>query len=122
MLKIERMVFPAHLPPAVCAALERFRAALFARFGVRLEQVVLFGSYARGDAGEDSDVDVLVVVEGLTEAEQREVMDLAYDAASADRESWIGISPLPYSTAQAHELRARERLLLRDIDREGIAL
>jgi uncharacterized protein len=108
------------LPPAVEAALDRFRVSLQARFGDRLREIVLFGSQARGDAHEESDVDVLVVVDGLTERERVEVMDLAYDADAADRDAWVGLSPLPYSTAQAQELRGREKLLFRDIDREGV--
>jgi hypothetical protein len=67
-------------------------------------------------------VDVLVVVDGLTEGERREVMDLAYGADAADREAWVGLSPLPYSSAQAEDLRSREKLLMRDIDREGVRL
>jgi predicted nucleotidyltransferase len=35
--------------------LTRFRAALGALYGSRLERVVLFGSRARGDARADSD-------------------------------------------------------------------
>ena len=34
------------------------------RLGVRVERVILFGSRARGEAREDSDWDILVVVEG----------------------------------------------------------
>jgi predicted nucleotidyltransferase len=104
------------------AALERFCGALRARFGERLRETTLFGSYARGAAYEESDVDVLVVVDGLTEAERRDTFDLAYDASAADRDAWTGLSPLAYSTEQAAELRGRERRLFRDIDREGIAL
>ncbi len=33
-------------------------------YGDRLESIVLFGSYARGDFHEDSDVDYLVVLDG----------------------------------------------------------
>ncbi len=111
-----------HPPSPVAAALARFHAALAGRFGARLREVVLFGSWARGEAHEDSDVDVLVLVDELDENERREVMDLAYDADAADREAWVGISPLPYSTAQAAELRCRERLLFREIARDGVAL
>jgi predicted nucleotidyltransferase len=46
-----------------------------ARFGTRLRQVVLFGSRARGSGRADSYLDVLVLVDGLTRAERREVLD-----------------------------------------------
>ena len=44
------------------AFLPDLRARLAALYGDRLVRVVLFGSYARGEATEDSDVDVLVVL------------------------------------------------------------
>jgi predicted nucleotidyltransferase len=82
------------LPPSVAASLARFRESLVEKFGARLRELVLFGSYARGEANEDSDVDVLVVIDGLTDRERYEVYDLAYDADAADREHWTGLSPL----------------------------
>ena len=95
-----------------------------AHFGARLREVVLFGSWARGDAHEESDVDVLVVVDDLDERERRNVMDASYDAAAAaiDADEWVSISPLPYSSKQVAELRSRERRLFRDIAAEGVAL
>lgn len=107
-------------PPAVTAAILRFRALLEHRFGSRLGELVLFGSHATGSAHEDSDVDVLVVIDGLTPTERAEVMDLATEADAADRAAWVGLAPLPYSTEQAAELRGRERRLFRDIDRVGV--
>src|SRR5579862_3585894 len=47
--------------------LKRFRAALDALYGDRIERVVLYGSRARGDAREDSDYDVAVFLHGLTD-------------------------------------------------------
>jgi predicted nucleotidyltransferase len=44
--------------------LARFRAALEALYGDRIERVVLFGSRARGDARADSDYDVAVFLNG----------------------------------------------------------
>jgi len=41
-----------------------FRQGLEVIYGHRLRGVYLFGSYARGEADEDSDVDVAVVLEG----------------------------------------------------------
>jgi predicted nucleotidyltransferase len=44
---------------------DQFRRRLRAHFGARLRRLVLFGSYARGDAGPDSDVDVVVVLDRI---------------------------------------------------------
>jgi len=109
------------LPRSVSEALERFANAVRERFGARATELVLFGSRARGDAHEESDVDVLVVIEGLSDAERLLVLDLAgiQDYAS---ERWVGLAPLVYSSAEASRMRAGGRRLFRDIDREGAAL
>jgi predicted nucleotidyltransferase len=51
-----------HLPGAVEAALDDFRRKLLELFPGEISQLILYGSYARGEAASDSDVDVLVVV------------------------------------------------------------
>jgi predicted nucleotidyltransferase len=48
--------------PSDDAILSRFRAAVGAAYGDRLERVVLFGSRARGDHRPDSDYDVAVFI------------------------------------------------------------
>lgn len=82
---------------------------------------MLFGSHARGQANEDSDVDVLVAIDDLSEAERLDVIDLAY-AVDRSLDDWVGLSPLAYSTAQAAAMRSAGRRLFRDIDGEGIRL
>lgn len=44
--------------------LEELQTELRALYGDRLVRLVLYGSYARGTATEDSDVDVMVVLHG----------------------------------------------------------
>lgn len=44
--------------------LPELRKKLQALYGDKLAHVVLFGSHARGDADPDSDIDVLVVLQG----------------------------------------------------------
>lgn len=47
--------------------LKRFRAALDALYGDRIERVVLYGSRARGDHRPDSDYDIAVFLNDLTD-------------------------------------------------------
>jgi predicted nucleotidyltransferase len=106
----------------VHSAVSRFRAALGARFGGRLRDVVLYGSHARGSANEDSDVDVLVVVDDLTDEESAAIARIAYFVDAEPDHEWSGLEPLAMSTRHAADLRSRERLLMRDIDAEGVRL
>jgi predicted nucleotidyltransferase len=110
------------LPAMVVEALERFRRDLRERFGARLELVRLFGSHARGDAWEESDVDVLVLIDGVTQEERDEVIALAWRAGDIAPDSWLVLSPLVRTPGQFEELRRAERRIARDIDREGITL
>ena len=45
-------------------ALEEMKLLLVRIYGERLRGVYLYGSHARGEATEDSDVDVLIVLDG----------------------------------------------------------
>lgn len=44
--------------------LSELRTRLESLYGERLEQVILFGSQARGDAVKGSDIDVMIVLKG----------------------------------------------------------
>ena len=64
----------------VLRIVRKLRDELAAVYGGRLKGVYLYGSYSRGDAGEDSDIDVAVVLTGVVNrAEER---DRATDIAS----------------------------------------
>lgn len=84
-----------------------------------MRQLALFGSCARGDASEESDVDVVVVIDGLTGPEGREVAYLAGDAMTKYD---VLVSPFALSTARMNELRDRERLIAIEIARDGVPL
>ncbi len=59
---------PATMPPHVRAALAEAKVRLTELYGERLDRLVLYGSHARGDARDDSDVDLLVVLRGEVNA------------------------------------------------------
>ncbi len=48
-------------------------------FGNSLEQVILYGSFARGTQTEDSDIDIAVIVHPYTEEMHDRMIDLTVD-------------------------------------------
>lgn len=100
-------------------ALGRFCAALRGRFGARVRDLRLFGSFARGDHHEESDVDVLVVIADMQERERREIFDVAEEEFFV---SLVRIMPLALSDKEYDELVRRERLIAKEIAADGVAL
>ena len=89
---------------------DRFRAA----FGERLHRLILYGSYARRDAAEDSDIDVLVVLEGEVGSEE----ETRAHAVEADLFG-PGLSPLSLLMVSADEFATRNLPLFRNVRAEG---
>lgn len=107
------------LPSTHEQALRDLVAWVRERFGERVRDVRLFGSYARGEANEDSDVDVLVVVDALTSAEAREI---AYHTGDLLTQYDVIISALALSRERYEELVSRERAIVQEIQRDGVPL
>ena len=103
-------------PMATTAAqdpiLRRFRAALKAVYGDRIERVVLFGSRARGEARLDSDYDVAVFLKDVPDIwqERRRLADLRVDFLD---DTGVFFDARPYAAAAwqdrtplMHEIRS----------------
>jgi predicted nucleotidyltransferase len=97
--------------------LKRLRLALDDLYGERIERVVLFGSRARGDAGEDSDYDVAVFLNDLTDR-WRELDRLADLRANFLEEADVFIDAKPYPAGTYRD----RTTLMREIRREGVDL
>lgn len=107
------------LSGAVVAAAGAYRRLLVERFGDRVVDVRVFGSSARGDAEDDSDVDVAVIIRGLCEADRTEAIDLAFRAWKLDP-SPRTLSPLVWSEAELEDRVRAERRIAHDILTDGI--
>lgn len=84
------------LPEPIGTALQELETRLRALYGECLEQRYLYGSYARGSAGPESDVDVLVVLRGPLEP-GREIarMTPAVSDVSLAHDLLIAAVPVP---------------------------
>ncbi|MCC6156976.1 MAG: nucleotidyltransferase domain-containing protein [Deltaproteobacteria bacterium] len=97
--------------------LTQFKSCLAER--VPLARLILFGSRARGDAREDSDFDVLVVVDtNVDAAVRRTVSDCAWEVGF---ETESCIVPVPLSTSEWGTGLFQKSLLGLAVTREGVA-
>jgi predicted nucleotidyltransferase len=86
------------------------------RFGDRLVEVRLFGSYARGEANEHSDVDVLALVRALTFREKVEAVELA---AELSLSRGLPLAPVVMDAAEFARLVALELGFAANVLAEG---
>jgi predicted nucleotidyltransferase len=92
----------------------RFRDAVAALYGERLERVVLFGSRARGEARPDSDYDIAVFLhDGVSLLEESRALAEIETDILLDTGAVITTMPFP-AGAYAHRTP-----LMREIRREG---
>jgi uncharacterized protein len=113
------MVPGVNLTRAETRALDDLCATVRGRFGRRLRELALFGSRARGEGHEHSDLDVLIVVDDLTSAEAREVAHGCGDLLTAYE---VLVSPFVVSAEHIARLRSRERLIAAEIARDAVPL
>ena len=107
-----------HLPKGVQLALKELQDYLAKIYGERLRGVYLYGSYARGDFRPDSDIDVLIVLEGMTNPSQE--IDRIGDGVAdicLNHNVLIGTFPVPEEW-----LQERKSPLFENVRREGIRL
>jgi uncharacterized protein len=109
----------ARVPLEVQRVVRDFRRRLSEHFGSRLSDVRLFGSYARGAAHEDSDVDVFVLLDRMDYVTQRDVLNIAGDLFF---ETNLLVSPSVFGRAVYEAHRAEGRPLISEIEEQGVRL
>lgn len=88
---------------------------LLKKQGIEASQVILFGSYAKGNSNSDSDLDIVIVSNQLGEDVAEEMMVLRKLALKVDSH----IEPLPLSP---QDLEDPYSTLVQEIKRYGIPL
>jgi len=99
--------------------LRELKESLEAFLGDRLLRMVLFGSQARGDYNERSDMDVAIIIRGLTRELKNQILD---KVAEVELNHLTPVSVLILSEDEFNRLKKRERRIALDIEREGVLL
>ena len=94
------------------------KGRLATAYGARLKGVMIYGSDARGEASEDSDIDVMVLLDGPVNLWEdiKTGVEATYDLAVE-----LG-RPIHPDPVDWEEFRKGEFALYRNVKREGIAL
>jgi uncharacterized protein len=76
---VAREKISVKLSPREWEAVQKLLSRLQAAYGKQIRQAMLFGSKARGNAGSDSDIDILLLVEKETWALKDEISGITAD-------------------------------------------
>lgn len=98
-------------------AAREYGRILRSRIGPHLQDVILFGSRARGNADDKADYDILVVVDRCTDQIRETVLDIGVEMMNRYE---ILFAPLVYDKAQWEY--AQDFPLAWNIQEEGVAL
>jgi len=110
-----------HIEPVVEQAVQQFASMIAKRYDIA--QVIIYGSRARGDCHEDSDVDVAVILRGEPQRFLDVKLDMVDDACNVLLETGLLISPFPIWLKEwNHPEKYSNPLLLENINKEGVRL
>lgn len=111
----------AALNEAERRALDEFVESLREELGEELLAVWLYGSRARGERHEESDIDVLVITRDGKRDRSR-VHGLAVDAALAQPGPGIDLMPHIWDPERLQNRREIESFFIQEVDRDKIVL
>lgn len=101
--------------------LERYREAVMQILGERLSRMILYGSYARGDFKQDSDMDIMILADVQPEEISR-YADKVYDV-TYDFEIRYGIEINPsVQSRQTYEKWKSVYPFYMNIEKDGVAV
>ena len=99
--------------------LDAYKTALDERFPGLVEDIIIYGSKARGDSGPDSDLDILLLIREGDWRTKRRVCEPAYDLA-------VAVEFLPsvmvYTVAEWAKRRESGSGYQRAVERDGVSV
>ena len=106
------------LPKNIQQALTETRSRLRALYAQRLKEIILFGSYARGDYASGSDIDLLVLLDQMNDscAEREGYLSLVYEL-SLKYDTVLSVVPMDFDVWMTQKTP-----LILNAKREGVRL
>jgi len=96
---------------------EKFKSLVEQR--AKVHEVKIFGSRARGNATEESDLDVLIVVDHLDHELEKFISECAWEAGFPED---VVVMPVAVSIDTIKNSPLRESVFIKTVYREGVAV
>jgi predicted nucleotidyltransferase len=118
MKRISRKPGHIPIPEKVQKILAEIRAELEKIYLHRLKEMILFGSYARGDFVEGSDIDIALLLEELKDSYlEREKYFPVICRLSLEYDAVVSVIPFDY-----REFQVKRTPLILNVQKEGVPL
>lgn len=101
--------------------IERYCQRLRGEFPDQVGQILLFGSYARGEAGPQSDIDLLIVLKSQDRRLKKQVLDLAWEVMS-DCGFKTFLSPIVFSKKDYDQYQRWNSSFLTNVSQDAVPL
>ena len=99
------------------AWLKAYREELASKYAEWVEEMIVYGSKARGDAGPESDLDILLIVKNKAKARKRELRGVGYLlAATTD----VMASIMAYTRQEWDARGTSGSAFRRNVERDGV--
>ncbi|MCU0287662.1 MAG: nucleotidyltransferase domain-containing protein [Acidobacteria bacterium] len=109
---------PGRIPKKVQKILKEIQEELQMIYFDKLKEIILFGSYARGDYAEGSDIDIALLLEGLKDSYmEREKYFPAVCRISLQYDTVVSVVPFDY-----REFQVKKTPLILNVQKEGVRL
>ncbi len=107
------------MPKKIVYLLQLYRKQLEKELGQHIKEVILYGSYARGDFRTDSDIDILILVDlkAFQDCEDK-IFDLTYDFNIANNTE---IMPIVQNIEHFNKWK-NAYMFYKNISTEGVAI
>jgi predicted nucleotidyltransferase len=109
---------PKQIPKRIMTILTETRECFDIIYAQRIKEMILFGSYARGDFEAGSDIDLLLLLDHLDdmETERARYMPVVCEL-SLKYDTVVSVIPMEFETYQT-----RKTPLIMNVQREGVRL
>lgn len=109
------------MPQTIQGLIEQYVSEIKKIYGVHLRQIILYGSYARGDYGPDSDIDIMILLD-ISDSELKTYgQALSYMTYDFNLENDLDIKPIAKSETHFRKW-SKNYPFYANVEKEGVVL